>query len=254
MSKAAGKSSVMSNVRLIATAGVLWLAAGPLHAEEWKHEIAPYLWGAALDGTSGVGDVVADVDVSFSDLLDDLEFGFMGTYRASRDRFSVTVDAVYMGLGATERGPGGRLKADIDLDQVALEANAGYEVRERLVVFGGLRYNDLSAEVVATGPLGNAQTAEGDESWVDPIVGAHYSIPLSDAWSLNLRGDIGGFGIGSDFAWQGVATFRWQFSGRAGALAAYRYMSMDYDDGQGSNRFKYDMAFSGPALGVVFTF
>jgi hypothetical protein len=244
----------MSNVSLIATAGVLWLAAGPLHAEEWKHEIAPYLWGAALDGTSGVGDVVADVDVSFSDLLDDLEFGFMGTYRASRDRFSVTVDAVYMGLGATERGPGGRLKADIDLDQVALEANAGYEVRERLVVFGGLRYNDLSAEVVATGPLGNAQTAEGDESWVDPIVGAHYSIPLSDAWSLNLRGDIGGFGIGSDFAWQGVATFRWQFSGRAGALAAYRYMSMDYDDGQGSNRFKYDMAFSGPALGVVFTF
>ncbi len=244
----------MNSARRIRTIGVLLLAAGPLHAEEWTHEIAPYLWGAAMDGTSGVGNVVADVDLSFSDILDDLEIGFMGTYRASRGQFSITVDAVYMGLGATERGPGGLVKADIDIDQVALETSAGYEVRERLTVFGGLRYNDLSAEVAATGPLGNTETAEGDESWVDPIVGAHYSILLSDAWSLNLRGDIGGFGVGSDFAWQGVATFRWQFSDRAGALAAYRYMYMDYDDGQGSNRFKYDMSFSGPALGVVFTF
>lgn len=111
----------MSDVRLIPTVGVLLLAAGPLHAAEWKHELAPYLWGAAMDGTSGVGSVVADVDLSFSDILDDLEFGFMGTYRASRDKFAVTVDAVYMGLSATERGPGGRVKADIDIDQIALK-------------------------------------------------------------------------------------------------------------------------------------
>jgi hypothetical protein len=67
-----------------------------------------------------------------------------------------------------------------------------HQRRGRLVVFGGLRYNDLSAEVAATGPLGNTETSEGDESWVDPILGAHYSIPLSDAWSLNLRGDFHG--------------------------------------------------------------
>jgi hypothetical protein len=29
---------------------------------------------------------------------------------------------------------------------------------------------------------------------------------------------------------------------------------VDYESGSGSNRFKYDMAFSGPALGIVFTF
>ncbi len=244
----------MRRVRLASAIGIVLLAAGPVHAEEWKHEVAPYLWGAAMDGTSGVGNVVAEVDLSFGDILDNLEMGFMGMYRASRDQFSVTVDAVYMGLGATERGPGGLVKADIDMDQIALEVDVGYELVERFTVFGGLRYNDLSANVKATGPLGNVESADGDESWVDPIGGAHFSIPLAEAWSLNLRGDIGGFGVGSDFAWQGVATFRWQFSDRAGALAAYRYMYMDYDDGQGSDRFKYDMSFSGPALGVVFTF
>jgi hypothetical protein len=29
---------------------------------------------------------------------------------------------------------------------------------------------------------------------------------------------------------------------------------MDYEDGKGANRFLYDVATSGPALGVVFTF
>jgi hypothetical protein len=234
--------------------GLALFASQPLHAAEWKHEVAPYLWGAAMDGTSGVNNVVAEVDVSFSDVLDNLETGFMGVYRASREQVSITVDTVYMGLGATRRGPGGQVKADIELDQLAIEVNVGYELAERFTIFGGLRYNDMSAKVTATGPLGNAESAEGDESWIDPIVGAHYSIPLADAWSLTMRGDIGGFDVGSEFAWQGVATLRWQASPRVGVLAAYRYMDMDYEGGNGQNRFIYDMAISGPAMGVVFTF
>jgi len=230
------------------------LAAMPLHAEEWKHELAPYMWGSAMEGTTGIGDVTADVDVSFGDILDNLEMGFMGMYRGTRDRFSISVDTIFMGLGATQRSRNDLAKADIDVDQFVLGAAAGYALTERFVVLGGLRYNDLSAEVEVTGPLGNTADAETDESWVDPYLGAQYTIPLSDAWSLNLYGDIGGFGVGSDFAWQGLVTFRWQLTERTGALAAYRYMDVDYESGSGSGRFKYDMAFSGPALGIVFTF
>jgi hypothetical protein len=235
-------------------AGLALLAATPLHAEEWKHELAPYLWGSAMEGTTGIGGVTADVDVSFGDILDNLEMGFMGMYRGTRDRFSISVDTIFMGLGATQRSRNDLAKADIDVDQFVLGAAAGYALTEKFVVLGGLRYNDLSAEVKLTGPLGNTADAETDESWVDPYLGAQYTIPLSDAWSLNLYGDIGGFGVGSDLAWQGLVTFRWQLTERTGALAAYRYMDVDYESGSGSDRFKYDMAFSGPALGIVFTF
>jgi hypothetical protein len=38
-----------------------------------------------------------------------------------------------------------------------------------------------------------------------------------------------------------------------GVLAAYRYIDMDFDEGNGQNRFIYDMAISGPAMGVVST-
>jgi hypothetical protein len=229
------------------------LAAAPLHAEEWKHEVAPYLWGAAMDGATTVGTVSADVDVSFGDILDNLEMGFMGTYRATRGPLSVTVDGVYMGLGGSGRGPAGYVKADVDVDQSALEVDVGYEVLERLVVFGGLRYNDLSVDIKTTGPLGTRSGSLG-EDWLDPVIGALYTIPFADKWSFTMRGDIGGFGIGSDLAWQGAGTLRWQASERFGVLAAYRYIDMDYDNGEASSYFEYDMSMSGPALGVVFTF
>jgi opacity protein-like surface antigen len=233
---------------------LLLLAAVPAWAAEWKHELAPYLWGSAMEGTVGIGDVTAETEMSFSDILDDLEFGFMGTYRATRDRYSITVDAIYMGLGATEEGPAGVLKADIDLDQVGLEADLGYALNDRFTLLGGLRYVSLDADLRVTGPLGNELSASEGQDWVDPVVGAIYAWPFAEEWALNLRGDIGGFGIGSDFAWQGVATLRWQFSPRTALAIAYRYLDMDYEDGKGSNYFKYDVATSGPAMGVVFTF
>lgn len=243
----------MSSIPRAALVGAALLATAPLHAEGWTHEIAPYLWGAGMDGTTGVGGIEAEADVGFDDILDNLETGFMGVYRASNGKRSVTLDAVYMGLGNVARGSGGLVKAEIDMDQAAIEVDAGYEVAEHLTVFAGLRYNDITVDVKRTGPLGVVQR-DGSESWVDPVIGAHYAIPFADTWSLTLRGDIGGFGVGSDFAWQGVWTLRWQASPRTGVLAAYRYIDMDYEDGQGSNRFLYDMAIHGPALGVVFTF
>ena len=153
------------------------LAVAPLHAAEWKHEVAPYMWGAAMSGTTAVGPLEADVDASFSDILDNLEMGFMGSYRATRDRLSVTVDGIYMGLGSDGRGPAGFVKGDVDLDQAALEVDVGYEVLDRLTVFGGLRYNDLSVDIRTVGPLG-VRSDSADEDWIDPVIGAHYTLGL----------------------------------------------------------------------------
>lgn len=232
----------------------LLATALPSQAEEWKHELAPYFWGAGMDGVAGVANVVADVDVSFGDILENLQFGFMGAYRGSRGPYSVAFDGIYMDLGATKRGPGGLLKGDVGLQQYAAELDFGYALSESFELFAGLRYNRLSSDVKTSGPQGQLLSASLDESWVDPVIGARYTIPFNDQWSATLRGDIGGFGVGSDFAWQGMATIRWQTSPRLGWLLAYRYIDMDYENGSGAGYFKYDMALTGPGLGVVFTF
>jgi len=42
----------------------------PVSASDWKHEIAPYLWGSSMQGTAGVGVLTAETDLSFSDILE----------------------------------------------------------------------------------------------------------------------------------------------------------------------------------------
>lgn len=245
----------MRTIKTAFLAGLVALAATQTtQGAEWKQELVPYLWASSMDGTIGIGDVTADASMSFSDILDDLEFGFMGTYRASRDRYSVLVDVIYMGLGEVQKGPAGVLKSDIDVDQVGLEADFGYALGEYLTALAGLRYVDLETQIRTTGPLGAEVRVSEKYDWVDPVVGLQWTWPFSQVWSTTVRGDIGGFGVGSEFAWQAIAVLRWQFSPRVGLGLAYRYLDMDYKEGHGKDRFEYDMAMSGPALGVVFTF
>ena len=112
----------------------------------------------------------------------------------------------------------------------------------------------LETKIKLKGPLGNTESARDKVDWVDPVIGLYYIWPFSDRWALSLRGDVGGFGVGSEFAWQGVGILRWQVSSGVGVLFAYRYLSNDYEDGKGADYFEYDMSMQGPALGVVFTF
>jgi len=233
---------------------VALLASAPLRAADWTHEVAPYLWGTALEGTTAVGDVSMDVDASFGDILDALEFAAMGTYRGSRDRYSVLFDVVYAALGGDGRGPLGYVKADVDVDQLVLEGDFGYALTDHLHGFVGLRYVDLETTVKLTLPGGGKRSAKDTADWLDPVIGLYYVRPFSEQWSVSLRGDIGGFGVGSDFAWQAVGTLRWQVKPGFGVAFAYRYLDNDYEDGKGADYFKYDMSMQGPLLGVVFTF
>lgn len=248
----------MSKTHRICMAGVLAAClAAPLQAEEaWQHEIAPYIFAAGMDGKVGLNGVTADVDVGFSDILENLKFGGMIAYRASRGPVFFTIDLVYMKLEADKTGPNGRLYGDAEMDQTALEFDGGYKLTDNFSVFGGLRFNKIDADlkIRGEGPLGIEKKASGTETWLDPVVGAKFELPFGAHWSASLRGDIGGFGVGSDFAWQGVALVRWQPSEGIGVIGGYRYFDQDVDLGNPAGDTTYDMAVSGLVLGAVFTF
>ena len=92
------------------------------------------------------------------------------------------------------------------------------------------------------------------EDWVDPIVGLRYVAPISEHWDFIVRGDIGGFGVGSDFTWHASAFATWQVSEHGSLLFGYRHMDVDYDDGSGSSRFRWDVAEGGPTVGFAWRF
>jgi predicted porin len=142
----------------------------------------------------------------------------------------------------------------MDVDQASIELAAGYALTDRLTVIGGLRYADIEARIAVNGPSSTLVKGSSAHDWVDPIVGLQYTVPLSGKWSFALRGDVGGFGIGSDLAWQGLVTLRFDLSERVAAVAAYRYIDTTYDSGSGANYFRYDVVTAGPALGLAIAF
>lgn len=83
--------------------------------------------------------------------------------------------------------------------------------------------------------------------------GARVRVPGTGKWDLVLRGDIGGFGIGSDLAWQVSPKVGYRFSKLFELGIASRVISMDYT-GSGDPAYRYDMRIYGPEVGLGFHF
>jgi hypothetical protein len=66
--------------------------------EGWQIQVEAYLWGSDFKGRMGIFDRSTEVDASFSDILDQFNFGFMGVLGATRGRFVTATDIVYINL------------------------------------------------------------------------------------------------------------------------------------------------------------
>jgi len=74
--------------------------------DDWTFVTAAYLWGAGINGKSGVfGLPPADLDLSFSDILEHLNFAFMGVAEARKGRFMLGTDLTYTKLSASVDTP-----------------------------------------------------------------------------------------------------------------------------------------------------
>jgi len=210
----------------------------------WVVDVSIYVLGAGMDGTIGVGPFDADLDVSFSDVLENLEMGGMGSVRVARGRWAFTTDVIYMGLGASN-GP-----FSADVDQWRVEPSVSFRVSDRFKTIVGARYMNVSTEI--RGPFG--RNPSGTVDWWDPFIGAKWTQPIGERWSFNLRGDYGGFDVGSDEAWQAFPYLSWQINERASMQGGYRWMSADYDEGRDPGDFRYDVVTQGFQLGAKFRF
>jgi hypothetical protein len=73
-------------------------------------------------------------------------------------------------------------------------------------------------------------------------------------FNYQFRGEIGGFGIGSDLAWQIQAYAGYRFSKLFEVTGGYRIISLDYESGSGQDRFLYNVDTSGPVIRLGFNF
>ena len=215
---------------------------------EWTCDVSLYFLTLGVSGDLGIGPFTADVDAKVDDIVNSLEFGAMGAVRVGYGPWALTTEILYMGLQTTNEG------LTAELDQWLVEPTLSYRVSKHLEPLAGVRYNNLSGELWGEGVLPTPRTASGTQEWWDPIVGANLGLPFGKGFSLNLRGDVGGFGVGSDLTWQVFPYFGWRFARWGSAQLGYRWVYMDYETGDGSDRFAYDMLNQGAQIGFAFHF
>jgi opacity protein-like surface antigen len=238
---------------LISSAALLPTAA---MAQEPVQTLVFYALGIGIDGEATAGPLTADVDVSLSEVFENLEFAAMGSYRWDSDPWAFQVDVMYAALAADKEGSRGLARASLDLDQAMIEADVGYQLTKNLDVMVGARYWDYETEIVlqGSGPLGTVQRRDGSESWTDPLIGLRLVMPLGEHWAFTARGDVGGFGVGADFAWNVTAFFDWRVGRQFSLLAGYRIFDVEFEDEGSRGKFGLDLQQSGPGLGVAFSF
>ena len=237
-----------------ATAALLLVgphAAAQTSSGGWRFTIAPYLVGAAMDGTVGVKGQEVTLDVPFSDIWDNLHFGAMVHFDMKNDRWLVSSDLIYMDLQQSTDVANGTAKAT--MTQTFVEVAGGYRVSKEFTVLAGARLVDLGGKLSFTGTNADRSGSQS-KSWVDPFVGAQLNVALSDRWWFDLHGDIGGFDVGSKLAWQAYADVGYRASDLVSVYLGYRALDIDYESGSGSTLFRYDVLTAGPQIGVAFRF
>jgi opacity protein-like surface antigen len=228
--------------------------------EPWEVSTITYLWASGMKGDIATFPPLPPVhaDISFGDILDNFKMGAMGILDARKGRFVMTGDFIYLDLSSGNKDvtiPDAQFsKAKLDNTNIISTLVAGYRVADasptKFDVLAGLRINGVDTEVKLERPDGSSVKADNKETWVDPIIGARVRQPLGKDVALAAYGDIGGFGVSSDFTWQVAATLQYQVSDRITLTGGYRALGVDYDD----NGYVYDVTVSGPLLGLAYRF
>ena len=242
----------------------------------WEFTVAPYLWAISMDGSIRVRGLEADVDASFNDLLDEMNFGFMMAYEARKGHWGLWGNTIYSNLGNSDvDGPAGLVEVDPSVTAFWQELGGFYRLgtwdladssdkkMPSLTVdtFLGARYTYLDTKIdfKFEGPFrSSSKNVDEDKSWWEPLVGVRTIWDFYERWTLTLAGDIGGVAFGSDLAWSASGLIGYKFNlfgeDNARVFAGYRALSQDYTDGSGNDKFEWDVTLHGPILGLGIRF
>jgi hypothetical protein len=241
--------------------------------DSWQFGVSIYGWFPDIAGQTSFSQPGGsnEFKIDIEDILDNLEFTFMGTFDARKGRWGFVTDVIYLDVGSSETGTREASIGDIQLPaDVTANVNldleswiwnfTGYyravaQTALTLDVVAGARYGDIEQKVnwEFTGTVGSIPPVDRSgaatasiSNW-DAIFGVRgrFAFGAKKAWFVPYYLDVGAGD--SDFTWQGIAglgyAFRW-----IDVVAFWRHLYYDLPSGKPIK----DISFSGPAVGVTF--
>jgi hypothetical protein len=228
--------------------------------KEWEFRVGVPGWIPLISGDFGTGRVVAPVEVSFKDIVGNLDAIAVLSLYLRHNRWEVFGDGQYLAVSDSVTLPGLLFTdANIKLKTGFWETFLGYRLinceKGSLSIFAGGRYNyagvdfDIANNNDPRFPalrraLGIPDTLRlsGSKSWVDPVVGIGGKFKVAKAVSLYGKADVGGFTVASDWAYQIGGGVEFQISRWFYTDLGWRYFQNDYS----GDRFTNKTSLNGP--------
>lgn len=221
---------------------------------KWHYVLEGYMMFPNMSGQTTFRNLPeVEVDASAGDILGHLNIGAMLYAEATNDNWAITSDILYMNLGQEAQQGNFVTSGDVTMKEMCWELAGLKRITPWLDAGVGGRLLSLNAEIdIVT--LKDFRSESATRTWFDPVIIARSNHIFNEKWILQVRGDMGGFGIGSDFTWQGQVYAGYRFSKLFQATVGYRYIGIDYDKGEGQDRFLYDIDTYGAVIRFGFNF
>jgi opacity protein-like surface antigen len=187
----------------------------------WEVRIGAPAWLAGISGDSGVKGLEASSDVKFTQLLKHLtHFPVALSVNARYGRWEFWVDGQYIQVGTSATLPGLLFTdANMHITNALAEGFVGYRLincdNANLSLFAGARWTYLQSDlsIFDNGDarlvrlrelLGIQKRLDFSDSidWVDPVIGIRGRVKIWKATKLFAEGDIGGFDVNADTAFE----------------------------------------------------
>ena len=223
----------------------------------WSFSVAPYVWGASLEGTIATLPPLppVDVDASFIDIINKANLGFMGVAELRKGRFGIITDIVWLSLSAKTTAIPAPFTRNVkaNFDQLVATLAGAYRLVDKdkswLDLVLGVRgwYVDQSINV-GPGVLLSGNKVTTTEGWVDVIGGLRTQTHLGKGFyasTLTLAG-----GGSSKAALDLMGNINYAFTDQFSAEAGYRYVKVNYEKAG----FEWDVEYHGPIIGGRYEF
>jgi len=222
---------------------------------DWAFSFTPYLWVAGVEVETTLPDLPPSTPPETSRFDTRIAGGAMFTAEARYKDIGLWWDFAWLRLDTDATSPrpaftAVNLESDFIHSTAALSYRLPLEGRLRVEVLAGARVWYVHEDLSATGNVLFSFNAKGDNTWVDPIVGADLSYQLTPKWSLVAKGRAGGQEGVSDLSWEAMGGVSYRFSNCCSGAFGYRYLHEDYS----RKRFTLNTDIQGFIAGVMFHF
>ena len=238
---------------LICTVAVWSLSWGTAQAatsdDGWQFVVAPYIWAAGINGQMGAAGTKQHVNISFSDIVDNLDMAYMFQAEAHKGKFGFVVSPVYMDLTNKDKSP--LLSTKVDLTTTIVDGFVTWQAAEGFELLFGARYVNMDGKLRLDTPL-STLSGNASKNWTDAIMGFRFAHDFGQHWVFNMRADIGGGPAGeSDLTWSANGQIGYKFGdGGSRLFLGYRAIDYDYED----NGFTFNAVTGGPIVGFAWIF